>query len=114
MYPSKGRWDGWLLAAGIVFMVGWIGLHGVWAALSGMASLMANDSGAASNGAHMTLILGMLAGQVVAGAAGIPGGLVFFWRGKRWWMLGSFVVLFGVGAVTQWAAFHAFFAAASR
>lgn len=99
--------------AGIVFMVVWIAAHAVWASLSFMASVMANDSGAASAGAHMMLIFGMLGGQVLAAVAGIPAGLSFFWPARRRVLLLGFVLLFLVGAVAQIVSFSGFFKTAS-
>jgi hypothetical protein len=73
-----------------------------------MGTAMANDSGAASSEAHVSLMGGVLGGQVVAGLAGIPGGLAFFWRGARkvLWLL--FGVLFVSGVVWQILAFKSF------
>ncbi|MCM2257691.1 MAG: hypothetical protein NDJ94_18815 [Vicinamibacteria bacterium] len=101
------------VVAGITFMVVWIAAHAVWASLSFMASVMANDSGAASAGAHMLLIFGMLGGQVLAAAAGIPAGLAFFWRDKRRTLLIAFAILFVAGAVAQIVSFSGFFTNAS-
>ena len=74
---------------------------------------MANDSGAASSDQHMSLIGGILGGQFLAGAAGIPGGLAFFWRSARKWLWISFAILFIAGAIWQILAFLSFFRAAS-
>ncbi|MDZ4290037.1 MAG: hypothetical protein U0984_18875 [Prosthecobacter sp.] len=104
---------GLLVLAGIVFTVLWIVAHVTWATMSLMGTLMANDSGAASNDQHMALMGGMLGGQIVAGAAGIPGGLAFFWRGKRKLLLILFAILFVAGALWQVAAFYSFFSSAS-
>jgi hypothetical protein len=87
--------------------------HIAWAYLSFVASLMANDSGKASAAEHLSLIVGMLGGQVLAGAAGIPAGLAFFWRGRRKWLLWLFAILFVTGALGQVWAFNAFFSSAS-
>ncbi len=78
-----------------------------------MANLMANDSGAAAPEQHMALLLGMLGGQILTAAAGVPGGLAFFWRGRRRALAGWFAILFVIGAFAQAWAFHAFFAAHS-
>lgn len=98
-----------LMVCGILFIILWIIAHIVWGAMALMADLMANDSGAASNEKHLTLIFGMLGGQVLAGAAGIPAGLAFYWRGKRKRLLGLFAVLFAVGALLQAGVFYSFF-----
>src|SRR4051812_34877011 len=94
-----------LVCAGVLFMALWIGVHLVWASMSLMGSLMANDSGRATDGAQMVLIFGMLAGQVLAGGAGIPAGLAFFLRGRRKLLLGLFAALFVAGALLQAGAF---------
>ena len=78
--------------------------------MSGMASLMANDSGSASEQQHMTLIVGMLIGQVIALLAGVPGGLAFFWSAQRTMMIIAFAALLIVGAGIQVWAFMSFFA----
>jgi hypothetical protein len=98
---------------GLLFCVLWIVAHIVWATMSLMGSVMANDSGAASSDQHMSLIGGMLGGQFLAGAAGIPGGLAFFWRSARKWLWISFAILFIAGATWQILAFLSFFSAAS-
>ncbi len=104
------RFDTTLVVVGSLFILGWVGVHVLWGALSGMANLMANDSGRASSNAQMALILTFLAGVIVAGAAGIPAGLAIFWRGKRLMLLGLFVVLFLAGAACEWMAWSHFFA----
>jgi hypothetical protein len=98
---------------GIGFAVLWIAGHIVWGAMAMMGSLMANDSGGASSDQHMALIGGMLGGQITSGAAGIPGGLAFFWSGKRKWLWILFAVLFIAGAAWQWFAFQSFFTASA-
>jgi hypothetical protein len=94
---------------GIVFIAVWLGAHLAWAAMALFANLMANDSGAASESAHTSLIVGVLAGQVLAAGAGIPAGLAFFWRARRKPLLWCFAALFGVGALCQAWSFYAFF-----
>ena len=111
--PSSSAMKPLLVVAGILFMVLWIAAHCAWAAMALMANLMANDSGAASTDQQMALIVGMLAGQVLAGAAGIPAGLAFFRRGRRKPLLVLFAVLLVAGALCQLWAFQSFFAAAA-
>jgi hypothetical protein len=98
-----------LVAAGLVFTTAWIYIHIIWAAMAGAANLMANDSGNASLGAWGGLIGGMFVGQVIAASAGIPGGLAFFWRGRRWLFMLLFAILVIAGALCQIASFHSFF-----
>ncbi len=108
--PAKeGMSTAWVVC-GILFIVFWIIAHLAWAGLSFMADVMANDSGRASQDKHMTLILGMIGGQVLCGAAGIPAGLAFFWRRKRKLLLWLFALLFVAGALIQGGVFYSFFA----
>ena len=76
-----------------------------------MANLMANDSGSASTDRHLLLIGGMIAGQILAGLAGIPAGLAVFWRGRRQILLMIFLWLFLLGIVLQVVVFASFFSA---
>ena len=81
----------------------------IWAMLSFMGTLMANDSGRASEAGHMTLILGALAGQVLAGIAGVPLGAAVFWGARRRLLLRIFAALFLVGLAAQAGAAWVFF-----
>jgi hypothetical protein len=98
----------WMIC-GILFIVLWIIAHLVWAGLAFMADVMANDSGKADPDKHMMLIFGVMGGQVLCGAAGIPAGLAFFWRRRRKLLLWLFALLFVVGALIQGGAFYSFF-----
>jgi len=105
--------SGWMVVLGVLFMAVWIVGHVIWATMALMGTAMANDSGAASSAALVSLIGGVLGGQVVAGLAGIPGGLAFFWQGARKGLWVLFGVLFVSGAVWQVLAFQSFVSAAS-
>jgi hypothetical protein len=105
--------SGWRVVLGVLFMAVWIVGHLIWATIALMGTAMANDSGAASSEAHVSLIGGVLGGQVVAGLAGIPGGLAFFWRGARKGLWILFGVLFVSGVLWQVLAFQSFVSAAS-
>jgi len=111
--PSTAANDGvsvvWVVC-GILFILLWISGHIAWGMMSLVADLMANDSGSASAGKHMTLIFGMLVGQVLCGAAGVPAGLAFFWRSRRKLLLWLFAILFVGGVLTQGGVFYGFFA----
>ena len=111
--PAAAKTSVAMIILGILFTVVWIAGHFVWAAMAMMGSLMANDSGAASSDQHMALIGGVLGGQVLAGAAGISGGLAFFWRKPRKWLIITFALLFIGGAVWQYMAFQSFFTTAA-
>jgi hypothetical protein len=97
------------VVCGILFIVFWIIAHLVWGGLSFMANAMANDSGRAAESKHMTLIFGMLGGQVLCAAAGVPAGLAFFWRRRRKLLLWVFAFLFVAGALIQGNVFYSFF-----
>lgn len=98
----------WMIC-GILFIVLWIIAHLAWAGLAFIADVMANDSGKASSDQAAMLIFGMLGGQVLCGAAGIPAGLAFFLRGKRKLLLWLFAFLFVAGALIQAGVFYSFF-----
>ena len=72
-----------LVGLGLIFIVGWTSVHIIWAYLSLMGGLMANDSGAKSSGSHGAFILGLMAGEALTALAGIPAGLAFFWAPMR-------------------------------
>ena len=98
------------VACGIVFIVQWLtGSFGLGFACV-TCGIMANDSGRASNGSHMLLILCILLGNIVISLAGIPACIVFFLSGKRKALLLAFLlmILCGVGiiVVSVGAFFH--------
>lgn len=109
---QKARFSVWLCVLGILVIVCWISITALVGALMGMASLMANDSGAASNHAHLLLILGVGAGELLVMVAGIPGGLAIFWRGRRRLLLWTFGALLVVGVACVGASLMIFFNAA--
>lgn len=98
-----------LVICGILFIALWLCGAAALGLMKLMASLMANDSGAASSDAHTTLIFGMLGGQLLTGLAGIPAGLAFFWRGWRKRLLWTFFIMLVTGLLIQAAAFWNFF-----
>jgi len=106
---SRKRISLWLVASGIVFIILWLAGAFVLGTMKLMASLMANDSGAASGEEHETLIFGMMGGQLLTGLAGIPAGLAFFWRGWRKRLLWTFLIMLIIGILIQAAAFCNFF-----
>ena len=101
------------LILGFVFAMLWIAAHVVWGSMALMGTLMANDAGAASSDQHMAMMGGVLGGIVMAGAAGIPGGLAFVWRGARKWLWVAFALFFIGGVIWQVVAFQSFIAAAA-
>lgn len=109
---KEGVSTGWVVC-GILFIVVWIIAHLAWAGLSFMADVMANDSGKVAQNKHMALILGMIGGQVLCGAAGIPAGLAFFWRRRRKLLLWLFAILFVAGALIQGGTLYSFFSSMS-
>ncbi len=101
------------VVCGILFIVLWIIAHLAWGGLAFMANVMANDSGQAAEDKQMMLIFGMMGGQVLCGAAGVPAGLAFFWRRKRKLLLWLFAILFVAGALIQGGVFYSFFSSMS-
>lgn len=98
-----------MICLGLIFIVLWLAGAFVLGAMNLMASVMANDSGAASTDAHMTLIGGMMAGQILTGLGGIPAGLAFFglsWRKRLLWTFGALLI---VGLAIQILSFTSFF-----
>ncbi len=100
------------VAAGVAIAAVWATVAFFWAALSFMGTLMANDSGRASEAGHMALILGALAGQLLAGFAGMPLGAAVFWGARRRLLLRIFAALFLAGVAAQVGAAWVFFRAA--
>jgi hypothetical protein len=110
----KNSPSGLAVVFGLLFIGTWIAAHVAWASLSFMGSIMANDSSAATQNEHVSLISGLLAGQVLACVAGLPAGLAFFWRRARKGLLISFAVLFSIGASWQVVAYMNFTQAAAQ
>jgi hypothetical protein len=110
--PAKGV-SALSIVLGLLFAGLWLCAHVFWGSMALMGTLMANDVGAASSDQHMAMVGGVLGGIVMAGAAGIPGGLAFVWRGARKWLWISFALLFIGGVVWQVLAFQSFIAAAA-
>jgi len=110
--PAKGM-SALSIASGLLFTGLWLCGHLVWGSMALMGTLTANDAGAATNDQHVAMMGGALGGIVMAGAAGIPGGLAFFWRSARKWLWLSFALFFIGGAVWQVIAFRSFIAAAA-
>lgn len=102
-----------LTVIGITFTAVWILGHVAWGTMALMANVMANDSGRVSTDQHTTLILGVIAGQILSGIAGVPAGLAFFWRKRRKPLLVIFAALFLIGTLCQGRAFYSFFSAPS-
>lgn len=97
------------VVGGILIIVLWPCGWFIWGALSLMGTLMANDAGQAGATAHTTLILGMLGGQVLAGASGIPLGLSLFTAARRRLLLWTFGWTLLAGLIAQGLAIYAFF-----
>jgi len=62
-----------------------------------MGTLMANDAGSAPAEAQTNMVLLLLDGQILAGAAGLPLGLAIFWRARRKLLVRIFAALLGGG-----------------
>lgn len=97
------------VALGLAVMAVWLAIAGLWMVLSLSATLMANDSGSASQDAHTGFILGAIAGQILCGLAGLPLGTAVFWAGSRRLLLWVFAGLFLAGLAVQICAAWFFF-----
>jgi hypothetical protein len=99
--------------AGIAFIVVWLAAAAVWAMMSLMGGLMANDAGRVDPDRHLMLLIVLVVGEALVALAGVAGGSAFFvssLRATLWW---SFAGLLVVGAALQvWAAWS-FLSAAS-
>ena len=104
----------WSALGGVAFIVVWLMAAVAWAVMSLMGSLMANDSGSVSADRHMKMLVWLVVGEILAAAAGIPGGLAFFWAAHRTHMLIGFAGLLVTGAAMQVWAVMSFFAAAGK
>jgi hypothetical protein len=76
----------------------WIAGAIVLASLSLMGTLMANDAGDVSASSQTRMVLLVLGGQILAGAAGVPLGLAVFWSSARKRLLRLFAILLAAGA----------------
>ena len=110
--PAKGV-SALSIVLSLLFAGLWLCAHLVWGSMALMGTLMANDAGAATNDQHIAMMGGVLGGIVMAGAAGIPGGLAFVWRSARKWLWLSFALFFIGGAIWQVIAIRSFMAAAA-
>ena len=77
----------------------WVAGAIVLASLSLMGTLMANDAGDVSASAQTRMVLLVLGGQILAGAAGIPLGLAVFCSSARGLLLRLFAGLLIVGVL---------------
>lgn len=101
------------LVGGILLLIGWLIASAVWFFLSMMGGLMANDSGAVSEGTHSGLLLGLVIGQILTTLAGILGSTGLFWPARRKWLMLSGVGMLVAGIAIQVIAFQNFAAAAA-
>ena len=92
------------LAAAFVWMTG----ASLLASLSLMGTLMANDAGNADAAAQTKMVLLVLSGQILGGAAGIPLGLSVFWSAKRKLLLRLFAGLLAAGVLLVIVGVYAF------
>ncbi|MBU3666117.1 MAG: hypothetical protein FGM15_09630 [Chthoniobacterales bacterium] len=96
------------IAGGLLLTAVWGGGATVVATLSLMGTLMANDAGNAPESSQTTMVVLVLGGQILAGAAGIPLGAACFWRARRKLLLFVFACLLGAGLLMQVAGVYAF------
>lgn len=92
------------LAVALVWMTG----ASLLASLSLMGTLMANGAGNADAAAQTKMVLVVLSGQILGGAAGIPLGLSVFWSTKRKFLLRLFAGLLAAGVLLVIGGVYAF------
>jgi len=85
------------ILAGLLLATLWVAAAALVISLSLMGTLMANDAGTVSAEAQTKMVLLVFGGQLLAGAAGLPLGLVVFWGTKRKLLLRLFAGLLGLG-----------------
>ncbi len=96
------------ILAGTTLALVWIAGASLVIPLSLMGTLMANDAGNVSASAQTRMILLVLGGQILAGAAGIPLGLAIFWRARRKLLVRVFAALLGIGLLLVVVGVYAF------
>ena len=94
--------------AGLAVALVWMAGASLLASLSLMGTLMANDAGNADTAAQTKMVLLVLFGQILGGAAGIPLGLSVFWSTKRKLLLRFFAGLLAAGVLLVIAGVYAF------
>ena len=94
--------------AGLAVALVWMAGASLVASLSLMGTLMANDAGSADATAQTKMVLLVLLGQILGGAAGIPLGLAIFWRTRRKLLLRLFAGLLTTGVVLVIVGVYAF------
>lgn len=100
--------DALLVLAGLAVALVWMAGASVVASLSLMGTLMANDAGNADAAAQTKMLMLVLSGQILGGAAGIPLGLSIFWHARRRLLLRVFAALLAAGVVLVVAGVYAF------
>ncbi|MFM8682352.1 MAG: hypothetical protein ACKOEG_01000 [Chthoniobacterales bacterium] len=94
--------------AGLAVALVWMTGASLVASLSLMGTLMSNDAGTVDAAAQTKMILLVLVGQILGGAAGIPLGLSIFWSTRRKLLLRIFAGLLAAGVVLVIVGVYAF------
>lgn len=94
--------------AGLAVAMVWMAAASMVASLSLMGTLMANDAGNADAAAQTKMLMLVLSGQIIGGAAGIPLGLAIFWSTRRKLLLRVFAGLLASGVVLVVVGVYAF------
>ena len=94
--------------AGLAVALVWMTGASLVASLSLMGTLMANDAGTVDAAAQTKMVLLVLVGQILGGAAGIPLGLSIFWSTRRKLLLRIFAGLLASGVVLVIVGVYAF------
>jgi len=96
------------ILAGCAVALAWMAGASLLASLSLMGTLMANDAGDVDSAAQTKMVLLVLFGQILGGAAGIPLGLSVFWSAKRKFLLRLFAGLLAAGVMLVIVGVYAF------
>ena len=101
------------LLGGIAFIGIWLAGAAVWAVMSLMGGVMANDAGRVAAERHTVLLVVLMIGEILVALAGISGGsaiMVPALRSTLWW---TFAGLLVVGLALQIGAVWGFLSAAA-
>ena len=101
----------WRVLAGAGFIVVWLAAAAVWAAMSLMGGLMANDAGRMTPERHAALLRKLMLGEGLTALAGVAGGLAFFAGDHRTLLCRAFGIALVAGIALQAWVMARFFSA---
>lgn len=96
------------ILAGLAVALVWMAGASLLASVSLMGTLMANDAGNVDAAAQTKMVLLVLLGQILGGAAGIPLGLAVFWHARRKLLVRLFAGLLAAGVLLIIVGVYAF------